>query len=88
MKEEEFQKKLADLVNEIGSLPPNEKDKLEKLADETVRRHKELKENVSSVQESINYLRLSIKYILFDLEATRRENQYLRSMLNRRDRDD
>jgi len=30
-------------------------------------------------------LRLSIKYILFDLEATRRENQYLRKMLEETD---
>ena len=31
--------------------------------------------------ESIDFLRLSIKYMLFDLEATRRENAYLRKML-------
>ena len=38
-----------------------------------------------SLQESIDFLRLSIKYILFDLEATRRENQYLRKMLEETD---
>ena len=37
------------------------------------------------LQESIDFLRLSIKYILFDLEATRRENQYLRKMLEETD---
>jgi len=36
---------------------------------------------VSGLQESIDFLRLSIKYLLFDLEATRRENTYLRKML-------
>jgi hypothetical protein len=36
---------------------------------------------VNSLQESIDFLRLGIKYMLFDLEATRRENGYLRKML-------
>jgi len=81
MDEEQFQKKLAELMQEIGSLPDKDREKLESLAEETVRRHRELKENVDAVQESINYLRLCIKYILFDLEATRRENGYLRAML-------
>ena len=35
------------------------------------------------LQESIDFLRLGIKYLLFDLEATRRENSYLRKMLER-----
>ena len=54
---------------------------LEKLADETRQRHERLKATVSSLQESLDYLRLSIKYLVFDLEATRRENGYLRKML-------
>ncbi len=85
MKEEQFQQKLAELVSEIGTLPPSERAKMELLAEETKKRHKELKETVGSLQESIDFLRLSIKYILFDLEATRRENQYLRKMLEETD---
>ena len=59
----------------------DERRKLETLAEQTKERHKQLKETVSSLQESIDFLRLSIKYLLFDLEATRRENAYLRKML-------
>ncbi len=81
MNEETFQKKLAELVAEIGTLPAGEREKLETLAEETKQRHKQLKETVSNLQESIDFLRLSIKYMLFDLEATRRENNYLRKML-------
>ena len=33
------------------------------------------------LQDSMDHLRISVKYILFDLEATRRENQYLRKLL-------
>jgi hypothetical protein len=39
-----------------------------------------------SVDESLDLLKLQIKYLLFDLEATRRENRYLRKMLESRPR--
>lgn len=81
MDEVEFQRKLAELMTEISALPAGERQKLEKLADETRQRHEQLKATVASVQESLDYLRLSIKYLLFDLEATRRENNDLRRML-------
>ena len=42
-----------------------------------------------SLEESLDCLRLQVKYLLFDLEASRRENRYLRQMLeNRRSQDD
>ena len=81
MDEVTFQRKLAELVSEISTLPAGERDKLEALAIETQERHQKLRQTVNSLQESIDYLRLSIKYLLFDLEATRRENSYLRKML-------
>ena len=81
MNEETFQRKLAELITEIGTLPQGERDKLEMLAEQTRARHRQLKETVSSLQESIDFVRLSIKYMLFDLEATRRENDQLRKML-------
>lgn len=40
----------------------------------------------STVDESLDFLRLQLKYIIFDLEATRRENRYLRQMLENRNR--
>jgi hypothetical protein len=81
MDEATFQKKLGELVKEIGTLPPTQRKKLEVLAEETQQRHDQIKKSVSSLQESLDYLRLSIKYLLFDLEATKRENSYLRKML-------
>ena len=38
----------------------------------------------NNFQDSLDYLRICIKYQLFDLEATRRENDYLRKMLEDR----
>lgn len=84
MTDQEFQTKLAELMSEISTLPTAEKRRLEKLADETRARHEQLKQTVNNLQESLDYLRLSIKYLVFDLEATRRENGYLRKMLEER----
>ena len=81
MNETEFQTKLAELMGEITTLPVTERKKLETLASESRQRHERLRQTVSSLQESLDYLRLSIKYLVFDLEATRRENTYLRKML-------
>ena len=36
------------------------------------------------LEEELEQLRLHLKYLLFDLEATRRENRYLRQMLEAR----
>ena len=41
-----------------------------------------------SVVEALDHLRLQSSYLLFDLEATRRENRYLRLMLEGRSKTD
>ena len=84
MDEATFQKRLAELVAEISKLPEDQRAKLQALADQTKKRHEELKQTVSGIQESLDFLRLCIKYLLFDLEATKRENNYLRKMLEER----
>jgi len=81
MDESTFQTKLTELMGELSSLPKSERDKLATMAQETKARHANLRKTVHDLQESLDYLRLSIKYLVFDLEATRRENSYLRKML-------
>jgi len=81
MDEATFQKKLAELVAQIETLPEAERERLRELAIETRERHEQIKKSVRSLQESIDFLRVGIKYLLFDLEATRRENAQLRKML-------
>ncbi len=81
MDERSLQQNVNDLLTQIGSMPDSEQAKLASLAKETKQRHERIKQSVSSLQDSIDYLRLSVKYILFDLEATRRENAYLRKVL-------
>jgi len=81
-----FEDKLNELVKEIGSVPPQQRKKLEELAKQTNIYHKKLKKSVDGLQESLDYLRVSIKYLLFDLEATRRENGYLKKLLEERNK--
>jgi hypothetical protein len=81
MDEAAFQQKLRELVNQIETLPAGERERLRAMAEETKARHADIKRSVNAMQENIDFLRLWIKYMLFDLEATRRENAYLRKML-------
>lgn len=84
MNEQDFQTKLGELMKQIEALPPGERGPLEKLAAETKERHEKMKKTVGELQESLDYLRLSVKYLVFDLEATRRENDYLRKLIESR----
>lgn len=92
MNEQEFQKKLGELMGEISTLPKAQRQRLTELANKTRQRQDKLRASVGELQESMDHLRLSIKYLVFDLEATRRENAYLRKMLEeqsaRDDQDD
>lgn len=82
MNEEAFQRKLADLIAEIAIINGRgDRARLQEIAEQTRARHAELKTTVAQLQESIDFVRLSIKYLLFDLEATRRENVHLKSLL-------
>ena len=76
--------KLNELIKEIGSIPAPQRKKLITLARETDSCRKKLDKSVNSLQESLDYLRLSVKYLIFDLEATRRENKVLKTELDDR----
>jgi hypothetical protein len=84
MNEQDFQKKLGELMAQIGELPEADRGPLQALAGETKARHEKMRQTIGDLQESLDYLRLSVKYLVFDLEATRRENEYLRSLLEKR----
>lgn len=76
-----FEDKLNELVKEFGQVNDPQYRRLAMLAKRARDSHKKLQKSVDSLQESLDYLRICIKYQLFDVEATRRENKYLRKML-------
>ncbi|MHC4338311.1 MAG: transcriptional regulator [Planctomycetota bacterium] len=86
MDQANFEDKLNELVKEFGSMPNPKHQKLAMLAKQAQESHKRLKKSVDHLQESLDYLRVCIKYQLFDLEATRRENAYLRKLLEDRNK--
>jgi chromosome segregation ATPase len=81
MNEQDFQQRLSGLIQQINTLPESQRAPLEALASETRDRHERMQKTVVELQESLDYLRLSVKYLVFDLEATRRENEYLRKLI-------
>ncbi len=81
MTDQEFQLKLAELMEQIEQAPEGERGRLRQVAEETRSRHERMRTIIGDLQASLDNLRLSVKYLVFDLEATRRENTYLRKML-------
>jgi len=81
MDETNLEDELNELVKEFGETANPKHKKLANLAKQAQANHKKLEKSINSLQESLDYLRVCIKYQVFDLEATRRENEYLRKLL-------
>jgi hemerythrin len=81
MDETRLEAKLNELVREFGEVIDPHHDKLAKLAEQVQANHAKLEKSIDTMQELLDYLRVCIKYHVFDLEATRRENEYLRRLL-------
>jgi len=86
MDEANLESKLNELVREFGDTADPRHAKLANLAKQAQANRQKLERSINSLQESLDYLRVCIKYQLFDLEATRRENAYLRKLLEEKDR--
>ena len=87
MDELTFQRKMQELMARIKAMPETATAGVSASVDQAGERRERIKASVAELQESLDYLRLSVKYLVFDLEATRRENAYLRRMLEQSSRD-
>ncbi|HOK96341.1 MAG TPA: hypothetical protein PK052_01550 [Anaerohalosphaeraceae bacterium] len=81
MDQAHFHEKLCELLNDIDGVTAPEQDKVIRLAKKTKEGHELLQKKLINLQQSLDSLRLGIKYLIFDLEATRRENNELRKRL-------
>lgn len=88
MGSENFQQKLNDLVKEIDHLPAVEQERLRNLAKDAQQRQTRMKSMIDNLTENLDYLRLSVKYLVFDLESTRRENKFLRELVENQQSND
>ena len=75
---EELPKDVADLAAAIAGMPAEFRSRLEPLMFRVVDSTKRRRRILNLVQEALSQLRLDMKYLVFDLEATRRERDALR----------
>ncbi len=81
MEDQKFDAQLAEVLDGIEGLGQEDRARIERFARQTRARHEKMRTTLAELQESLDHLRLSVKYLVFDLEATRRENQYLRRLI-------
>ncbi len=72
-KQDELPKDVLDLIHQIQTLPANQQMALKPFVDRVAENTKRRRRILSLVQEALSQLRLDMKYLVFDLEATRRE---------------
>lgn len=80
--EEKFEKRLEELLDEIGEYP-NALLKKDAGREGCPGKHSnQTSKALYSIQQSIDDMRICLKYLLFDLDATRRENMYFKKLLD------
>lgn len=69
---------ILDLASAVEQLPLEHRAQLEHLLTRVLESTKRRRRILSLVQDALGQLRLDMKYLMFDLEATRRERDELR----------
>ncbi len=72
---------LQRLAESIHILPPDIASQLAPLVDAVMESTRRRRRILTLVQDALGQLRLDMKYLMFDLEATRRERDEYRSKL-------
>ena len=80
-KAEELPREITDLVSAVGELPPEIRERIEPVLSRVVDSSKRRRRILQLVQDALSQLRLDMKYLMFDLEATRRERDDYRRQL-------
>lgn len=72
---------LTDLMTEIDRLPEAYRQKLTQPLNRVVEYTRRRRRILNLIQEALSQLRMDMKYLMFDLEATRREREHYKSQL-------
>ena len=64
---------LNDLISAVQSLPEEHRQSLQQPLNRVVEYTKRRRRILNLIQEALSQLRMDMKYLMFDLEATRRE---------------
>ena len=73
---------LAELLRLVDGLPVKYRPEFYKVLDRLAACLERRQRMLGYVQDSLNQMSLDLKYLLFDLEATRRERDEYRNMLD------
>ena len=84
---EELPNDMIELAGLIDSLPAEHRTRLEPVFSRVVESTKRRRRILNLVQDALAQLRLDMKYLVFDLEATRRERDTYRQELEGTNRD-
>jgi len=76
MDEQSLNKRIRELIREIANLPNSKKKQKAPLIADT-----KTKTDMDKVNSSLCDLRMMVKYLQFDLEATRRERDWFQKRL-------
>lgn len=78
---DELPRELIDLARSIAALPAHHQPELETAYVRVVDAVRRRRRILALVQEALSQLRLDIKYLMFDLDMTRKERDELRERL-------
>ncbi len=73
---------LNDLISAVQNLPARYRTDLEKPLNRVVEYTRRRRRILNLIQEALSQLRMDMKYMMFDLEATRRERDEYRDELD------
>src|ERR1700677_3811339 len=80
---DELPRELIDLARTIASLPDGYQNEMETAYVRVVDAVRRRRRILSLVQEALSQLRLDIKYLMFDLDMTRKKRDELRERVGR-----
>lgn len=72
-KNDELPKEILELVHALSEVPPEFRRTIDPCVARVLESTKRRRRILSLVQDALSQLRLDMKYLMFDLEATRRE---------------
>lgn len=75
MTNESFDDRIREINKIVEELPPDSREKLRELVQETRERHDGIRKSRQAARAAIDDLRIRCKYLIFDAEAGRRESQ-------------
>lgn len=85
MDESAFQQHFSVLMDRVSTLPQRERAMLVGLSPGAQADEHEVTQCLNALEQSLDYMKLCLNYLVFDIEATRRENTCLRNLLTEMD---